>query len=99
MANRRSTVQFTDVTEPILKQFELAGFDIKSVVNGGLVVLNKLTGDEQKQAIVEANGIGLEKLELPESEFRRRVLQILDEALRIGGQKKHDRRARNPKSP
>ncbi len=60
MAKRRSTVEFTDIIAPLLKELELSGFDIKSIVNGGVLLFSKLSGDEQKHAIAEANGVQLE---------------------------------------
>lgn len=56
MANRRSTVEFTEVVEPLLAALLIGGFDIKSIVNGGIVAFFRLSGDEQKAAIAEANG-------------------------------------------
>jgi len=56
MANRRSTVEFTDVIEPLLAELEISGFDIRAVVNAGILLFSKLSGDQQKQAIAEANG-------------------------------------------
>jgi len=55
MANRRSTIEFISVVEPILKKLEISGFDIRAVVNGAIVAFDKLSGDEQKNAIAEAN--------------------------------------------
>jgi len=57
MSNRRSTVEFTDVTEPLLAKLDACGFDVRAIVNGGIVAFNKLTGDQQKTAISEANGV------------------------------------------
>lgn len=97
MANRRSTVQFTDVTEPLLKQLEDSGFDIRSCVNGALVVFSNLSGDEQKEAITKANGSGLEPLKGPEDEFREKVSQICQELGVLRAEKKSRRRANPPK--
>lgn len=56
MANRRSTVEFTDVTEPILSELEIAGFDIRGIINGSIIAFSRLNGDDQKEAIAEAVG-------------------------------------------
>lgn len=97
MANRRSTVQFTDVTEPLLKQLEDSGFDIRSCVNGALVVFSNLTGDEQKDAISKANGSGLEVLNCPDDIFREKVSQICREIGVLRAEKKSHRRAKPSK--
>jgi len=55
MANRRSTIEFTDITEPLLEELELSGFDIRGIVNGGIFIFSKMSGDKQKEAIAEAN--------------------------------------------
>lgn len=55
MANRRSTIEFTDITEPLLKELELSGFDIRGIVNGGIFIFSKISGDKQKEAIAGAN--------------------------------------------
>ena len=57
MANRRSTVYFTDVIEPLLRELEMSGFNLKAIVNGGIFLFSKLSGDEQKKAIAKANAL------------------------------------------
>ena len=62
MANRRTTIELTDLTQPILESLELAGFDVRAIFNGAIVAFNSLSGDEQKQAIAEANGVISDKI-------------------------------------
>ena len=61
MVKKRTTVEIFQTVRPILDQFEQCGFDIKSVINGAIVAFDKLSGDDQKTAIAEANGIKLKK--------------------------------------
>jgi len=56
MPNRRTTFELTDITEPLLSELELMGFDVRSALNGALTAFTRLNGDDQKQAIAEANG-------------------------------------------
>jgi len=57
MANRRTTFELTDVTEPLLATLEKEGFDLRSITNGALLAFVNLSGDEQKRLIAQANGI------------------------------------------
>jgi len=61
MVTRRSTIEFSDLIEPILKDLELSGFDLKSIVNAGILTFSRLNGDEQKQSIKEVNGMNIDE--------------------------------------
>jgi len=53
MVNRRLTFELTNTTEPLMEEFEL-GSDIRHIINGAIITFSKLSGNEQKQAIIEA---------------------------------------------
>jgi len=62
-------------------------------------LLGKLTADEQKTAIAEANSsLELEPLKSPEEEFRKRVRQVLDELEVLPEKSKHKKKAKSSKS-
>jgi hypothetical protein len=60
MTNRRTTIELTHQTEPILTALETAGFDIRAIFNGALLAFSLLSGDEQKLNIANAMGFGLD---------------------------------------
>jgi hypothetical protein len=60
MGNRRTTIELTPQTEPILAMLEQAGFDIRRIFNGALLAFNHLSGDEQKSHIAEAMGFDID---------------------------------------
>jgi len=56
MGNRRTTIELTPQTEPILASLEQGGFDIRAIFNGALLAFSYLCGDEQKASIAESMG-------------------------------------------
>ena len=71
---------------------------LKIVFSAGVIALSKLSPDEREKMIGEANGIGLDALDSPETEFRKKVLQILQEAQADDKQTKRGQRAKPSKS-
>ncbi len=70
---------------------------LKTVLSAGVIALSKLSPEKREEMIAEANGLGLESLNYPEAEFRKKVLKILKEAQAVDGQKKRGRRAKTSK--
>jgi len=56
MTKKRLTIEFNQAIAPLLKELKVCGFDTKDVANAGVLLFSRLSGDEQKQAIVEAQG-------------------------------------------
>ena len=52
MPIRRTTIEFTETIEPLLKDLEIGGFDLKNICNGGVMALSRLTGDGQKNRML-----------------------------------------------
>jgi hypothetical protein len=71
---------------------------LKIVLSAGVIALSKLSAEEREKMIAEANGLGLEPLNKPEEQFRRRVLQIVEESKALGRPNKSARQTKNPKS-
>lgn len=92
-----TTVVLTEKAQ-IIKEDLAPVFGLKNILSAGLLLFGRLKSDEQKSTIAEANGSGLEPLRGSEVEFRRRVLEIFQEAQAVGGRKKRGRRAKTPKS-
>ena len=93
-----TTVVLTEKAQ-VIKEDLAPVFGLKNILSAGLLLLGKLTATEQKSAIAEANS-SLEEgpLQNPDEEFRRRVLEVCQEAQIVGVQKKPARKARKPKS-
>jgi len=80
MADDRATVYFTDATIPLLEFWKDRGWDVKDVVNAGIVLFHGGSAEDREGAMALANlSNGKVKVEMPESEFEERVLAILRE--------------------
>lgn len=61
MYKNRSTIEFTETVQPVLHRLRLCGFDIKDIVNAGILLFDELNGDEQKAAIARTGGAVVDK--------------------------------------
>ena len=92
MNNRRTTVEFTESTEPLVAQLEQSGFDVRAIINGALIVFNQLPGDAQKRAIAIANGTDdkgfVVEVVTGETQLARAVKMLRDMAQEIGDEER-----------
>jgi hypothetical protein len=76
-------------------------FGLKNILSAGLVLLNKLSTEDQKRVIEEAKGLSIEEplqISTDESVFRERVLKILKDSQEIPAEKKRGKKAKSSKS-
>jgi len=86
------------LVKPILDELEVAGFSLKNIVNAGVLLFSKLSGDEQKTAIAAANGEQIALADMTDEIFRQKVLRILKDAQAIVPEKSAAREAKRSKS-
>ena len=98
--NAMST-RITDLKEsvrPIAQHYNDAGFSIVDLINAGFVLLKDKSLDEVSYLIRVAKGIEVIDSDSAEQAFRKKILQILEDAKKIPLQKKPASRARSSKS-
>ena len=95
---KQTTVVLTEKAQAI-KEDLAPLFGLKNILSAGLALFGKLTSDEQKKTIAEANSsLEVEPLQNPEEEFRKRVRQVLDELEVLPAKQRHGRKAKTSKS-
>lgn len=92
------TNDLTEFAKPVADYLYKRIGSLKVVLSAGVIALSKLSPDEREKIIAEANGLGLESLDCPEAEFRKKVLQICQGAQTVGGRKKHGQKSKSAKS-
>lgn len=99
MRVRNQTTVVLSEKAQIIKEDLAPVFGLKNILSAGLLVFGKLTTTEQKLEIKRANGsLEAEPLQNPDDEFRRRVLEVCQEAQIVGGRKKRGQKAKPSKS-
>ena len=96
MATR--TNDLTEFAKPVADYLHKRIGSLKTVFSAGVIALSKLSAEEREEMISEANGLGLESLDCPKEEFRKRVCEVLDDVGVLRAEKKHPQRARSSKS-
>lgn len=96
MATR--TNDLTEFAKPVADYLYKRIGCLKTVFSAGVIALSKLSPEEREEMIAEANGLGLEQLDCPDAEFRRRVLEICQGAQIVGGRKKPGQKTKKTKS-
>lgn len=84
----RTSFDLTEITEPILRELKLAGWDYTEVLNAGILAFSQL--DEKQKNIFRASAYGL-KLEHSENArdiFRNWIVQIVADAQATPAKKK-----------
>jgi hypothetical protein len=67
----------TEYAKPICDDLAKRTGSLKIVLSAGVIALSKLSAEEREKMIAEANGLVQEYLNETEEEFRRRVLEIV----------------------
>ncbi|MDH4136016.1 MAG: hypothetical protein OEW09_04770 [Anaerolineae bacterium] len=91
MAEDRATVYFTDSTIRVLEFWKDRGWDVKDVVNAGIILFHGGGAEGRENAMALANlPDGKIGVQMPDSEFEQRVLAILRQydrdAMRAAGE-------------
>lgn len=95
MATR--TNDLTEFAKPVADYLYKRIGSLKVVFSAGVIALSKLSPDEREKMIAEANGLGLENLDCPKAEFRKRVCEVLDDVGVLHAKKKRPRQAKPSK--
>lgn len=99
MASKEQTTVNLTKKAQVIKEDLAPVFGLKNILSAGLLVFGKLTTTEQKVVIKQANGsLEAEPLQNSDDEFRRRVLEICQEAQIVGGRKKRGQKAKPSKT-
>jgi len=63
MSSTRYNLNFSEVSRPLVAKLNSQGFDIRDILNAGVLAFFRLTSDEQKNIIAEVNAKPAKELE------------------------------------
>jgi hypothetical protein len=82
MAKRsRTSVEFTKITEPILRELKLGGWDYTESINAGIVAFSQLTGEQKNFFRASAYGMESEHNDNAREIFHKWILELVADAL------------------
>jgi len=96
MAKR--TNDLTEFAQPVAEALAARCGSLKRVLSAGVLALDALSPTQREYFMAKAIGQEMELPEMPDEEFQRKVLQVLQAARAISAKKQHVPKARSAKS-
>ncbi len=84
MSSTRYNLNFSEISRPLVVELHNQGFGIRDILNAGVLAFYRLTSDEQKAAIAEANGLKIASASAPKKKIKLSELQKQKRQRRIG---------------
>lgn len=78
MRKKHTTVILTEKAQEI-KEDLAPVFGLKNILSAGLILVGRLSSDNQKSTIAEANGSEVKSMIESKADFRKRVCEVLDD--------------------
>lgn len=77
----RTSVEFTKITEPILRELKLGGWDYTESINAGIVAFSQLTGEQKNFFRASAYGMESKYTVNARDIFRKWIIELVADAL------------------
>jgi len=94
----RTSFELTSITQPILEELKLGGWDYTEVLNAGIIAFSQMNDQQQKFFRGTAYGLKSEHIENAQDIFRNWILQLVADAQALPTTKKRSLQAKPSKA-